>query len=83
MRNIVSLRTQLQASGLPVMGEPSPIVPVLVGSEALARQASRSMPEQGAIATMVEFPAVAEGCARFRLQVMAGHELEQTQKAAQ
>jgi 7-keto-8-aminopelargonate synthetase-like enzyme len=41
------------------------------------------MPEQGALATMVEFPAVAEGCARFRLQVMAGHELEQTQKAAQ
>ena len=46
MRNIVSLRTQLQASGLPMMGELSPIVPVLVRSEALARQAARSMPEQ-------------------------------------
>ncbi len=47
------------------------------------QQIPRIMPEQGALGTMVEFPAVAEGCARFRLQVMAGHELEQTQKAAQ
>jgi glycine C-acetyltransferase len=83
MRNIVSLRTELQTSGLHVMGEPSPIVPVLVGCEALARQAARNMPEQGVLANMVEFPAVAEGRARFRLQVMAGHEFEQTRKAAQ
>lgn len=82
MDNILSLRNELQAQGLTVMGEPSPIVPVLLGSEALARRAAKLLPDHGVLANQVEFPAVPEGRARFRLQVMAGHEPEQAQLAA-
>lgn len=83
MANIVAQRDALQAHGLTVMGEPSPIVPVLVGDEALARRAARLLPGHGVLANQVEFPAVPEGKARFRLQVMAGHEAGHAQRAAQ
>jgi 7-keto-8-aminopelargonate synthetase-like enzyme len=82
MDNIRSLRHELQAQGLTVMGEPSPIVPVLVGSEALARRTAKLLPDHGVLANQVEFPAVPEGRARFRLQVMAGHQPEQSRLAA-
>jgi 7-keto-8-aminopelargonate synthetase-like enzyme len=83
MRNIVSLRGHLQQAGLEVYGDPSAIVSVKVGTESLARLASRRLPELGLIANLVEFPAVAKGAARFRLQVMAKHTEENVQDAAQ
>lgn len=82
MANIEALRSALQAQGLTVMGEPSPIVPVLVGEEAVARRAARLLPGHGVLANQVEFPAVPQGQARFRLQAMAGHGLEQARRAA-
>jgi len=82
MDNILTLRSELQAQGLTVMGQPSPIVPVLLGSEALARRAAKRLPGRGVLANLVEFPAVPEGRARLRLQVMAGHEAEQARQAA-
>ena len=82
MDNILSLRHELQAQGLTVMGVPSPIVPVLLGSEALARRAAKLLPDHGVLANQVEFPAVPEGRARFRLQVMSGHETAQALRAA-
>jgi 7-keto-8-aminopelargonate synthetase-like enzyme len=44
-----------------------------MGTERLARRVSRLLPELGLVANLVEFPAVAKGAARFRLQVMAKH----------
>ena len=82
MRNIVALRSELTGHGLSVMGEPSPIVPVLLGDEALARRAARHLSSQGVLANLVEFPAVPGGHARFRLQVMAAHEPEHAARAA-
>jgi len=82
MQNILALRGALRERNLIVMGEPSPIVPVLVGDEALARRAAKRLPEHGVLANQVEFPAVPEGKARFRLQVMAGHKPEQAFRAS-
>ena len=67
------LRAALGRIGFQVIGEPSAIVPVVVGSEDLARKASRQLSRLGALANLVEYPAVAKGSARFRLQVMAQH----------
>jgi 7-keto-8-aminopelargonate synthetase-like enzyme len=72
----VYLRAQLRAAGFEVIGDPSAIVPAVVGPEALARMVSRLLPALGVVANLVEFPAVAKGSARFRLQVMASHSHE-------
>lgn len=73
MTNVLSLRQQIRDHGMDVYGDPSAIVAVKTGDEALARMTARALPELGLISNLVEFPAVAKGQARFRLQVMAGH----------
>ena len=76
MERINQLRTALATEGLQTMGNPSPIVPVRVGDEALARLVSRRLPALGVIANLVEYPAVAKGDARLRLQIMPTHSRE-------
>src|SRR5579864_8478121 len=73
MSRVLLLREKLAAAALELIGVPSAIVPVVVGDEAFARLVSRQLPAWGIVANMVEFPAVAKGNARFRLQVMPGH----------
>jgi 7-keto-8-aminopelargonate synthetase-like enzyme len=82
MRNIVSLREKLTADGMEVYGDPSAIVAVKMGTEALARLVSRELAQTGLVANLVEFPAVPRGQARFRLQVMADHTEAQIAAAA-
>jgi glycine C-acetyltransferase len=79
MERTGQLRDALTAANLQVMGNPSPIVPVLVGDEALARLASRRLPALEVIANLVEYPAVAKGDARLRLQMMPTHSIENVQ----
>jgi len=73
MENIVYLRTTLHEAGFEVIGDPSAIVPVMMREEGLARIAASRLPALGAVANLVEYPAVAKGAARFRFQVMAKH----------
>jgi len=79
MDNILMLRNQLKNRGLSALGEPSPIVPIVITghktyqSEENARLAARLLPDLGVLANIAEFPAVPQGLARFRLQVMAAH----------
>ncbi len=76
MDNILYMRSEMTKVGLEALGDPSPIVPVRVGAEGLARIASRELASLGAIANLVEYPAVPQGGARFRVQVMADHSRE-------
>ncbi len=73
MDNILLLRSEMAAAGLEVLGDPSPIVPVSIGLEGVGRFASRNLMALGGIANLVEYPAVPQGAARFRFQVMASH----------
>lgn len=82
MQNVLDLRGALHARGLEVYGEPSAIVAVKTGDEGLARLTARELPDLGLLANLVEFPAVAKGRARFRLQVMAGHTADEIAAAA-
>jgi len=82
LKRVGQMRDALDAVGLKVIGDPSAIVPVLVGDEALARMVSRRLPELEVIANLVEYPAVAKGNARFRLQMMPTHSAENVQDLA-
>ena len=82
MTNVLFLRHYLQRNGLETYGDPSAIVCVKIGNEPLARLASRRLPELGLLANLVEYPAVAKGQARFRMQVMAKHTLDDVSIAA-
>ena len=82
MRNILSLREKLIAAGMEVYGDPSAIVAVKMGTEALTRLVGRQLSRRGLVANLVEFPAVPKGAARFRLQVMANHAEEHVDVAA-
>ena len=73
MRNIMDLRARLADADFQVYGDPSAIVAVKIGHEPLTRLVGRQITKLGLVANMVEFPAVARGQARFRLQVMSGH----------
>jgi 7-keto-8-aminopelargonate synthetase-like enzyme/DNA-binding NarL/FixJ family response regulator len=82
LKRVIQMRDALNAAGLSVIGDPSAIVPVLVGDEALARMVSRRLPELEVIANLVEYPAVAKGNARFRLQMMPSHTEENVMELA-
>lgn len=82
MDNILKLRQRIRDLGMDCYGDPSAIVAVKTGDEALARMTARALPEMGLISNLVEFPAVGKGLARFRLQVMAGHTHEEITAAA-
>lgn len=82
-RAILALREGVRRRGGVPMGGPSPIVPVLLGDERLARIAYRMLLDRDMCGNMVEFPGVASGMARFRLQVMASHTPEEMDQAAE
>jgi glycine C-acetyltransferase len=78
-----TLREALAGYNIHCLGAMSPIVPVPLGSETLARFTGRSCFQRGLLANLVEFPAVAVGQARFRMQAMADHTEEHARRAAQ
>ncbi|HEU0301123.1 MAG TPA: aminotransferase class I/II-fold pyridoxal phosphate-dependent enzyme [Longimicrobium sp.] len=80
--NIGALRGELDRRGVDALGDPSPVVPVVVGTAPVARVAARMIFERGVFVNLVEYPAVPIRGSRFRMQVMAGHSPEQARAAA-
>ncbi|GJG89580.1 hypothetical protein tb265_47610 [Gemmatimonadetes bacterium T265] len=82
LASVGALRAALAGRGLACLGDPSAVVPVLIGHTALARVASGGVLRRGLFANLVEFPAVGVRAARFRMQVQADHTPEQAREAA-
>jgi 7-keto-8-aminopelargonate synthetase-like enzyme len=82
MSAVQSLRTGLTGRQVEVMGVPSPVVPVFVGRDDVARTAARLLAKAGVITNLIEFPAVSRATARFRLQVMSTHTRQACETAA-
>jgi glycine C-acetyltransferase len=82
MANVTALRGALTEKGMSCLGDPSAVVPVLIGQTALARLASREVLQRGLFANLVEFPAVGVRAARFRMQVQSDHTPAQAHEAA-
>jgi glycine C-acetyltransferase len=81
--NAETFRNLLASNGLSCLGEASPIVPVLIGSEKVSRLVGNLLFRQSVFVNQVEFPGVPIGASRLRLQLMANHNLQQVKRAAQ
>ena len=82
MASVTELRRGLTNEGLNCYGNPSPIVPVFIGTERDARISHKKIVENNLAAMIIEYPVVPLGASRFRLQVMASHSIAEVQHAA-
>ena len=73
MENTRYFRQHIQSCGFTVAPGEHPIVPLLLGEAQLAQQMAARMLEQGIYVVGFFFPVVAQGRARIRTQVSAGH----------
>lgn len=73
LANTTLLRGGLAVEGFTVMGQPSAIVPVILGNASISRLMTKYAAEEGGIVNLVEYPAVARNACRWRMQVMADH----------
>ena len=76
------LRDALAASGIVCLGKPGPLVPALLGREAVGRITAALCFDRGVFTNLIEYPAVSVGACRLRMQVMATHTCAQAQQAA-
>lgn len=72
----------LQREGLNVPQSPSAIIPVIIGDEAAALNASAKLLERGYVIPAIRYPTVAKGQARLRASLMATHTHEELKRAA-
>ncbi|MBJ3778159.1 aminotransferase class I/II-fold pyridoxal phosphate-dependent enzyme [Acuticoccus mangrovi] len=80
MRNILYMRKRLEEESFEVMGAPSAIVPVLLGTSRFARLITRFALEGGALVNSVEYPGVSRNSCRWRIQMMANHTIDQIER---
>ena len=77
LANAIRLREGLADQGFQLLGAPSAIVPVILGTNGYSRLMTREAMRLGALVNLVEYPAVSRNGCRWRLQVMADHSKEQ------
>ena len=67
------LRTKFQKLGFNTGVTETPITPVMIGDENVAKEFSKRLMEEGVFATPIKFPMVAIGKARIRVMPSATH----------
>jgi glycine C-acetyltransferase len=80
--NTKVFKRELKKRGFQFKVSETPIVPIHVGDAAKAFEFSKKLFEAGVFAPAVGYPTVAEGKARLRAIISAGHKKEQLMKAA-
>ena len=71
--NARRLRAMLRQGGLPIRDDPTPIIPVITGSDEAAMRMSRELFDRGFFVPPVVSPAVPPGSSRLRVTVTAAH----------
>ena len=80
-RNTKYFREKIMKAGLEIKEGDTPIVPVMLYNAKLAQDVARDMYAEGIYVIGFFFPVVAQGQARIRTQISAGHEIEHIDKA--
>lgn len=75
--NASRLRDGLVKSGFTVIGNGTPIVPLLIGNEKKAIEFADSLNKNSILAPCIRKPAVLDGMERIRFSVMSSHSFEQ------
>ena len=78
----MALREDLTGRGLECLGEPSALLPVYLGDDAVARVTSALCFERRLLCNLIEYPAVAVGMSRVRLQMQSRHTVDHAHTAA-
>jgi glycine C-acetyltransferase len=81
-KNTKTFKRELKKRGFQFKVSETPIVPIHVGDAAKAFEFSQKLFAAGVFAPAVGYPTVAEGKARLRAIVSAGHKKEQLARAA-
>ena len=79
--NVALFVSELARHGIRARGE-TPIVPVVVGDEQAALDASAALEARGFLVPAIRYPTVARGAARLRVAIMSAHEPAQLRAAA-
>ena len=82
-KNTKTFKRELKKRGFQFKASETPIILIHVGEAAKAFEFSNKLFEAGVFAPAVGYPTVAEGKARLRAIVSAGHKKEQLLKAAE
>jgi glycine C-acetyltransferase len=80
-KNAAYWRKGLTEAGFVLKEGDSPIVPVMLFNAKLSQDVSKDLYEEGIYAVGFFFPVVANGQARIRTQISAGHEIHHLDKA--
>ena len=80
-KNTEYFRAEISRLGFKVVPGQHPITPVILGEAQLAKQMSDLLLEEGIYVIGFSYPVVPLGQARIRVQISAGHELEDLEKA--
>jgi 7-keto-8-aminopelargonate synthetase-like enzyme len=73
-KNTEYLRSNLKRLGFDILGEHTPIVPLILGNEPLTMEFSSLLFEMNIIAPAIRYPAVPHGKERLRFSITAGHQ---------
>ena len=79
--NTKYFREEMTAAGFDIVPGLHPIVPIMLYEAQLAQDFARKLLEEGIYVIGFFYPVVPKGKARIRVQLSAGHELDQIKKA--
>ena len=80
-RNTQFFRDKMKSLGFDIVEGSHPIVPIMLYDAKLAKKMSEKLLEKGVYVIGFYFPVVPKDLARIRVQLSAGHSLEQLEKA--
>ncbi len=82
-RNARTFRQRMTDAGFDIRPGEHPIVPIMLGDEALAHRMADALLEEGVYVIGFSFPVVPKGAARIRVQLSAAHTDEQIDEAVE